>query len=145
LLGGLALLLASLVGCGPSVHVVPMTPAEKNLTHVLMAYSDACGRLGRGPKNVEELKPFLKELNISEDVLVSPNDGEPFVIVWGAGIQGGPTEYKGMFQILGYESKGTARGRVVADVRCVPMTVPQEDFAKLHFVRGHKPQGTGTN
>jgi hypothetical protein len=121
-----------------------MTPAEKNIAHVLMAYSDACSRLGRGPKNLEELKPFLKELNVSEDMLVSPNDGEPYVIAWGAGVQGGPTEYKGMFPILGYESKGTARGRVIADVRGCAMTIPQEDFAKVQFVRGHKPQATST-
>jgi len=128
------------VGCGGSgPNVVPLTRAEKALTFVALAYGEAHARLGRGPKDAEELKPFLKEFGNPDELLVSPNDGQPYVVVWGANPRGGPTEYKQMFPILAYESKGTRGRRALTDVRGRPLTVPQEDFPKLTFVAGHKP------
>jgi hypothetical protein len=142
LFGGPLLLLLVLTGCRRGPDVVAFSEAEKNLTKVAMAYSDAHGRLGHGPKNAEELKPFLKPFGDPEELLVSPNDGQPFVVVWGANpTGGGPTPYKGMFPILAYEKEGKGGRRAVTDVRGRPMTVPDEDFSKLTFVRGHKPAG----
>jgi hypothetical protein len=133
-------LLAGLTGCWAGTKVVPFSPAEQNLTHVAMAYSDAYGKLGRGPKNAEELKPFLKEFGDPEELLVSPNDGEPYVVAWGANpTVGGPTEYKGMFPILAYEKKGKNGWRAITDIRGRPMNIPADDFSQLTFVRGHKP------
>jgi hypothetical protein len=105
-----------------------------------MAYMDAHSELGRGPKSADELKPFLKAFGNPEELLVSPSDGEPYVVIWGANPQGGPTEYKGMFPILAYERKGSSGGRAVTDVRGRPMTVPEDDFAKLKFVGRHRPR-----
>jgi len=136
---GLALLLAGLGGCSPSVHVLPLTKAEKGLSFVVVAYQEAHNKLGRAPKNADELKPFLKEFGNPDELLVSPNDGEPFVVVWGATPAGAPTGYKGMWQIIAYEQKGTGARRVICDVRARPMTVPEDDFGKLTFVGGHKP------
>jgi hypothetical protein len=133
-------LLASLTGCGSSgVKVVPLSDSEKKLTHVALAYLDAHSRLGHAPKNAEELKPFLKVFGDPDDLLISPNDGQPYVVVWGANPAGGPTEYKGMFPILAYEQKGTGGKRAVTDIRGRPLTVPEEDFQKLTFVGRHKP------
>src|SRR5262245_28454130 len=80
-----AALLASLAGCGPSSdpYVVPLTTAEKQLTSIAMAYTDAHGRLGRAPQNAEELRPYLKAFGDPDELLVSPNDGKPFVVIWG--------------------------------------------------------------
>jgi hypothetical protein len=126
-------------GCGTGPNVIPLTKSEKSLTFIALAYGEAHARLGHGPKSAEELKPFLKEFGNPDELLVSPNDGEPYVVVWGANPTGGPTEYKQMFPILAYENKGTRGKRALTDIRGRPMTVPNEDIAKLRFVAGHKP------
>lgn len=137
---GLAIVLAGLAGCGPATNVVPLSDSEKQLTSVAMAYHDAHSRLGRGPKDAGELKPFLKEFGDPDQLLVSPVDKEPYVIVWGADpTRGGPTEYQGMWQILAYEAKGRGGKRAVTDIRGRPLTVPESDFGKLRFVGRHVP------
>jgi hypothetical protein len=133
----LALLLTALAGCGSSTHVVPLTPAENRLTKIAMAYADAEDNLGHPPKNADELKPFLKTFGNPEELLVSPNDGKPFVVVWGKKLAGGPTEYKNMFPILAYEQSGSSRA--VTDIRGRPMTVPEADLDQLRYLGGHKP------
>jgi hypothetical protein len=128
-------------GCrrsGPA-HIVPLTKAEENLKYIAMAYSDALEQNGKAPKGVEDLKPYLKSFGDPDELLTSPNDGKPFVIVWSANLAGGPTEYKGLFPILAYEAKGAGGQRAVTDIRGRPMTVPREDFSKLKFVGRHKP------
>lgn len=137
---GLVLFLPVLAGCGSSVNVVKLTEAEQVLTHVARAYHDAHQILGHGPKDASELKPYLKEYGDPEQLLISPSDGQPFVIIWGVNPgRGGPTPYQGMWQILAYEQKGKGGVRAVTDVRGRPMTVPADDFSKLTFAGGHKP------
>jgi hypothetical protein len=140
LLLGLGLLLAGLTGCGSGAKVLSLTNCEQTLAHVAMAYTEADSRLGHPPKNTEELKPYLKAYGNPDELLVSPNDGQPFVIIWGVDTtRGGPTDYKGMWSILVYEQKGASGKRTIADTRGRPMTIPTEDFAKLTFAGGHKP------
>jgi hypothetical protein len=140
LLLGLPFLLAGLAGCGPRTHVVPLSQAEKDLSSVVMAYRDAHAQLGRAPKSADELKPFLAEFGNPDALLTSPNDGQPYVVIWGADpTQGGPTEYQGMWPILAYESKGTGGQRAVSDIRGRPLSVPEADFQKLTFAGRHKP------
>ena len=138
---GLLLLLASLVGCfSKEPKVVPLTGSETNLKNIVLAYMDAHESLHHPPKNAEELKPFLKRFGDPDQLLISPNDGEPYVVIWGADLsRGGPTPYKQMFPIFAYEKKGTGGQRAVTDVRGRPLTVPDEDFPKLTFAAGHKP------
>jgi hypothetical protein len=135
------LFLSGLIGCGPEVDVVPLSGAEQELMYVALAYSDAHSRLGHPPKNAEELKPFLQTFGDPDNLLVSPNDQEPYTIVWGADpTRGGPGEYMGMFPILAYETKGTGGQRAVTDIRGRPLTVPEEDLSKLTYLRGQKPR-----
>jgi hypothetical protein len=137
---GLVLALEVLTGCGSSAHVVKLTEAEQTLSNLARAYHDAHEKLGHGPKDAQELKPFLKEYGDPDQLLVSSSDGQPFVVVWGVNPgRGGPTPYQGMWQILAYEQKGKNGVRAVTDVRGRPMTVPAEDFSKLTFAGGHKP------
>ncbi len=138
---GLTPLLAALAGCSSGVHVVPLTPAEQELANLVAACMDAEEKLSRPPKSAEELKPFLQRFGDPKDLLTltSPNDGEPYTVVWGAALVGGPTDYEGMFPIIAYERKGKGGKRAVVDVRGRPLTVPQGDFSRLTFVRGHKP------
>jgi hypothetical protein len=136
-----AALLAAAAGCWSSEpNVVPLSNSEKNLSRIATAYIDAHEKLGRPPKSAEELKPSLKDAGTPEEVLISPNDGEPYVVIWGVDpSRGGPTDYQGMWQILAYEKKGKGGKRAVTDVRGRPMTVLDADFPKLTFAGRHKP------
>jgi hypothetical protein len=135
------LLLAGLTGCFSSEpYVVPMTDSEKNLTNIVVAYTDALEELHRPPKNAEELKPFLKKYGDPDQLLTSPNDHEPYVVIWGVNpTRGGPTEYQQMWPVLAYERKGSGGKRAIVDIRGHPMLVPEEDMSKLTFAGGHKP------
>jgi hypothetical protein len=140
LLLGPTLLLAALAGCKSGPNVVALSASEQNLTFIALAYLEAHGKLGRGPKNAEELKPFLKEHGDPDQILTSPNDGQPYVVVWDADpTRGGPTAYRQMWAILAYERKGSGGKRAVTDIRGRPLTIPAEDFSQLSFVGGHKP------
>jgi hypothetical protein len=136
---GWLMLLPGLSACGTSSdpHIVPLTPAEKRLTNIALAYADAEEKLGRPPRDADELKEFLKPFGNPDELLVSPNDGQPFVVIWGKKLAGGPTPYKGLFPILAYEKTGSSRA--VTDIRGRPMTVPEVDFSQLQFLGGHKP------
>jgi hypothetical protein len=135
------LLVVGVAGCGSvDPKVVPLTKPEQHLTWIAMAYREAYDRLGHGPRSAEELKPFLKEFGDPDELLTSPNDGKPYVVVWDVNPnQGGPTAYQGMWQIIAYEKTGSNGKRAVADIRGRPMTVPDEDFSQLTFVGRHKP------
>ena len=136
---GLLVAAAACCGCGSGVDVVRMTAAEKELAYIATAYSDAHTKLGHGPKDAEELKPFLKAFGDPDDLLVSPNDKQPYIVVWNANPTGGPTQYQGMFPIVAYEKEGSGGRRAVSDIRGVPLTVPADDLTKLTFVGRHKP------
>jgi hypothetical protein len=136
----LTVLLAGLTGCRDGTNVVPLSGAEKNLKNIVLAYHDAHSGLGHAPKDADELKPFLKPFGDPDALLNSPNDGEPFVVVWGTDpTRGGPTGYQGMWQIIAYEKKGSGGKRAVVDVRGRPLTVPEDDFRALKFAGGHNP------
>ncbi len=135
----LGLLLTACAGCRPATDVVALTQAEQELTYIAVAYSEAHSQLGHGPKDAEELKPFLKDFGDPDDLLISPNDEQPYVIVWGANPGGGPTAYQQMFPILAYEQKGARGKRAITDVRGRPLTIPEEDLPKLTFVGRHRP------
>jgi hypothetical protein len=138
-----ALVLTGLAGCWSATpNVIPLTESEQNLTNIVLAYRDAQPQLNHWPKNAEELKPFLKTFGDPDQLLISPNDHEPYVVVWGADTsRGGPTDYQGMWGIIAYERTGAGGRRAVVDIRGRPMTIPEEDFSKLTFAGGHKPQG----
>jgi hypothetical protein len=134
------LLVAILGACSSETDVVRFSNAEQELTFIAMAYGDAHAKLGRSPKDSEELKPFLKTFGDPDDLLTSPNDSQPYVVVWDLDpSRGGPTAYKQMFPILAYEATGSSGQRAVTDVRGRPMMVPQGDFSKLTFAGRHKP------
>jgi hypothetical protein len=145
LLTGPLFALTLMSGCGggsSEPYIVPLTPSETNLKFIAMAFTDATSGLERPPKDAEELKKYLKDIKgvgNPNEVLISPTDNKPYVIIWGKSPTGGPTEYKGMFPILAYEQVGAGGRRAVTDIRARPMTVPDEDFPKLKFIGGHTP------
>jgi hypothetical protein len=48
-----------------------------------MVYHQTSLKNGHAPRDAEELKPAIQRLKIPEDILVSPNDGQPYTICWG--------------------------------------------------------------
>ena len=52
--------------------------AEQRLQPVALAYTEARVKLGRPPKDLAELKPYLKR----EEELLDPLSGKPFGIAW---------------------------------------------------------------
>ena len=94
------------------------------------------GKLGRPPANADELKPFLPAGSDINQLLTSPNDGQPYVVVWGTKLSSTPDQYL----IVAYERVGSNGYRVVlcpAGTR----TLAEADFAKSTFPPGHKPGG----
>ncbi len=112
--------------------------AEQELTYIALAYGDAHGASAAVPTDADELKPYLKTFGDPDDLLVSPNDGKPYVVVWKANPAVVRLNTWGCFRFSPTSRKGR-RQRAVTDVRGRPMTIPEKDLEKLTFVRGHKP------
>jgi hypothetical protein len=83
--------------------------------------------LKRPPKNLEELKPKLAVHGNVDELLVSPNDGLPYVINFGA------DPHK---QVIAYEQKGTNGVRMLVDQSTLPKTLSDTEFQEL--VKGKK-------
>lgn len=83
-----ASLLASL-GCSGK-PVTKENPAGDRLRRILQAFDVVVYEKRRGPKNADEIKPFLKGptgKDNPDEVLKSPNDGELFEIAWGTNLE----------------------------------------------------------
>jgi hypothetical protein len=122
---------------------------KQNLKQIFQAYQLAERDLRRPPKSAQELKPFLVKIKGSEEALESPNDQEPFVIIWGAStgpkammaakkteVNAAEPEYP---PILAYEKQGTSKGRHVLFVMGPITVLDEERFRKATFANNHKP------
>src|SRR5439155_17106006 len=72
--------------CSSKPKPPPENPAAGHLRKICQAYDLAVLKKRGGAQSAEDLKPFLKQLAKEEDpdaLLVSPNDGQPYVIAWG--------------------------------------------------------------
>src|SRR5262249_20657743 len=72
-----------LLGCGSPPEPEPPTPTRRQLESIGDAYVRATIKLNRPPAKLEELLPSLAEHGKTQQLLLSPNDGQPFEIVWG--------------------------------------------------------------
>ena len=102
---------------------------EQNLRNVGLAYDQTAKKAGRPPRSAEDLKPALQRFGDPEALLVSPNDGQPFVIRWGVQVfRPGP---KGVFPILAHEAAGVGGKKYVLDnmLGVRQMTVAELDQA----------------
>jgi len=120
----LFLTVAGLAGCSPKVNSVQPPKEWFNIIYVATAYSEAESRLGHAPKNVEEIKPFLQKFGNPDELLVSPNDGLPFVVNWGNASKGSG------YSIVAYEQKGKDGKRQIIDTRVMPWKMSDEEFTK---------------
>jgi len=122
---GLALLLmgAGLVGCSAKVNNVEPPKEWFNIIYVATAYSEAETKLGRTPKNADELKPYLKKFGNPDELLISPNDGLPFVVRYGITNKGSG------YPIIAYEQKGKDGKHQIIDTQLMPRKITDEQLA----------------
>src|SRR5579864_5125271 len=80
-------LCVALAGCTRTTLPAVKQQDTSNLTTISLAYNRATDKLGRPPKDLDELKPFLKELGDPDAILRSPHDGLPYVILFGRNIR----------------------------------------------------------
>jgi hypothetical protein len=124
-----------LAGCGSKPQVVAeVSPSNQNLRAISTAYLQATDTLGRPPNNLEELKPFLKGQGGPEAILTSPDDGEPYTILWGVDYRTVPM-YGSTAPVLAYEKQGKGGKRFVLRMRDVTQ-LTNEDFQKATFPPG---------
>lgn len=113
-------------------------PAEVRLRAVGTAYWRASDALKRPPRSAEELKRFLPEVpgTDPDNVLVSPNDQKPFVIVANVNVRSvGPSD---AVDVLAYEQTGSGGSRYAVDSRLSVRRFSESEFEKLHFPADHK-------
>ncbi len=116
--------------------VTPNT-TEDRLLKIGNAYRNAVSRLGRAPKDFQELKPSL-EGNATEDFLRSPNDGEPLVVIWGVDFDKLPMR-PGSPVVAVYEKKGVGGKRYVLRSPLSTCVMTDEQWKKAVFPPGYTP------
>lgn len=127
---GLPIMLCGCSGGGGKVQPADMA----NIQKIASAYVKANDKLGRPPKEKKELLPFLKEESDLEALFQSPNDGQPFVIIWGTNPRAALDVSPG---VIAYEKVGKGGKRFVFTAMGV-MQMADEDFTKANFPKGHK-------
>jgi hypothetical protein len=106
---------ALLAGCsGSPKYTVPSGAEKEPIEYVGMAYQEATTALKRGPANVEEIKPYLKQYGDPDQLLISPNDGQPYHINWGL-VPKRLTRDMSQLRLLAYEEAGKDGKRSVLD------------------------------
>ncbi len=119
-------------GCSskPALQAVGMSETE-NLSKIERAFDSAREKLGRPPANLEQLKPFLKEFGDADQILRSPRDGEPYVIIYGIDIR---RPFEMPPPIWAHEKNGVDGKRYVLTVMG-PVSMTDEEFSKAKFVK----------
>jgi hypothetical protein len=112
---------------------LPNKDKKDPIEFVGLAYRDASNVLRRGPANVEELKPYLQKYGDPDQLLLSPNDGQPYHIVWGL-VPQRLTKESFTQRVLAYEQTGKGGKRYVLD----PM-LRVHHLTEAEFTQWQKP------
>jgi hypothetical protein len=129
--------LLALWGCSDAPEI-PKIPAEQqHLLYILRAYCRFNGERQRTPTSLDELKPLLKEFGDPEKIVLSPRDGQPYVLVGGLDIRRAPSG--GVLPVVAYERIGVDGKRQVIDLRGAIRLLTPEEFRKLKFPPSFKP------
>jgi hypothetical protein len=125
------------LGCGKKSGGRERNPTEERLYIIGKAYIQSCYRLERAPKDFEEIKPSI-EKEIPEDLLVSPNDKEKFVILWDNDFTKIFPGSKDPFTVGAYEKNGVNGIRYVLLFPLGIRKMDEEAFQNATFPKGHK-------
>jgi hypothetical protein len=110
------------------------------LRQIANAYSVPIKASQRPPKTLDEIKQVLTDLHTdnmnppADEVLISPRDKQPYVIILGAMLG---TQISG--DILIYEKNGAEGKRYVFTMSYDVKQLTDDEFAKASFAMGHKP------
>src|SRR5258708_3848894 len=132
--GACCLALLLIAGCSSRPRVTTAASAE-NIRKLRAAYLAAVTELKRPPTSEDELRPFLAKEGDPATLLRSPNDGEPFVVLYGADPRTGK-DLKPL--IIAYEKVGSNGRRLVFTAMGV-MEMTNQAFQEANFPPGHKP------
>jgi hypothetical protein len=124
-------------GCGKSSPPEYTTPIERNLEHIGNAYLYATNRLTRPPQNLDELMPELKKQGSPDELLLSPNDGEKYEIVWGVELRGMKATGSDI-PIIAYEKKGKGGTRYVLRGRREVLQMSASTLKAAKFPSGYQ-------
>jgi hypothetical protein len=133
-------------GCGgarPTSGEVDTDLAQVQLQQIGHAYATAITKLKHGPKDLEQLKPFLLEEK-GGDALVGAIDRNEFVVIWDLDFkdllpQTKPSE-KPVVPVLAYATTKEEGRRYVLTGTTRIEDFTEEEFAKANFPKGHKPK-----
>jgi hypothetical protein len=133
-------LIAAASGCGPGeVHAQRETdPAKERLLAVMRAYGLFSTFEHGPPDSANDLRPILAKDGQTDDVFVSPRDGQPFVVCWGFDLSA-PKPPGSPPLVLAYEKTGKDGQRYVLTTFRQVELVSDEDFRKREFPPGFKP------
>ena len=129
--------MVGLTGCGQGGGR-ELNPTEERLYKIGKAYLRACHALSRGPNDFGEIKQDI-EGDIPEDLLVSPNDGKPFVILWGVDLTQLRFTRENPFTVLAYEKTAANGTRYVLRFPISLVLMTDDELQKAAFPPGHKP------
>lgn len=124
-------------GCGRKIQVTDETESKSQeaLRAVATAYNAALSKRGKPPAGPDDVAPFLPKGMSLDDALRSPQDNQPFVIIWGTDPR------KGMDVnplVIGYEAQGKNGRRMVFTAMGV-FSMTDSRFKEARFPEGHTP------
>ena len=122
-------------GCAEKPKVQENKAAD-HLRKIAQAF-DLAQYKGHTPNGPDDIKPFLKQLSPKDepdDLLRSPNDGEPYEIMWGVNLDR-QTEIGAIFA---HEKKGVDGKRYVITGARIVSQMSDADFAGASFAKGRR-------
>ncbi len=129
-------------GCKKADYSTHIDAGSDNLAKVGAAYMRAVQKAVDEkkplPRRPQDLDAFLKEHGDPAALLRSPNDGEPYVILWG--VNPFDPAYDNEPVIIIYEKKGKDGRRYVISTRDGrPTSLSDVEFSNEKFPAGHRP------
>jgi hypothetical protein len=138
ILGMLFTLWTGLFGCSSSSDpvITPIPKAEQDLCSIAQAYREAFTQTRKAPESFDDIRKYLISLGGNPDEMqVSPNDGQPYVVLWGCDpTKGGTGPVRGMWAVIAHEQSGKDGKRAIADMRGLATTVTDQEFSQLKFI-----------
>jgi hypothetical protein len=143
--------LVLLCGCSSSPEPLPVDETVRRLRDLGQAYGQFTVDHQRPPQNEKDLRRQLEKMKLGkpDELLRSPRDGQPFVIVWGFDVRQSGAGQEGAGNkltadqagaIYMYERQGSGGERYVLYTHGSAVKLTAADFAKARFFGSHKPQ-----
>jgi hypothetical protein len=131
-------------GCGRSgPGAAKIDDVRQSMQRIGVGYNQATLKLGRPPRDLDELLPFLRDPQQPGDVkdlLRSPNDGEEYVIIWGVDFGELSKQVPNPYVIFAYEKHGKGGQRHAMQLPNFVSVMTDAEFQKGRFPPGHRPQ-----